>query len=858
MTIEAVLANVRYINPDPGDQIIIDSTLTMIYSANPEGRLLLEASANRDVLLYFINNLNGGNKGGLGTNTVKYDWDQLDNFLEISKTGTVFEPSIARVIGHELFHAVYAADDPEPANLTTVGAEYYGEAVDKENTLAGQLGDSNVRASYLAAIYRADLASIGASVGMSLTEGNQIGLAVVDPNTIKFNAIDVTDRTDRVLLIGLDGDDIINSGSGNDYLYGGEGIDVLSGSFGADKLYGNAGGDVFIGGLIFPGFTAASANDISTYHAEWNDGARDMFYGGAGNDTMLMASTSVTSEWIHKRQDGSINMSSDVYGLLKNLDIIDGSDTDYTLNAQGKGPTTSAFGYFSTTSNVIASALAAGPSFDGFGYSLASVSGAGNSGSRGAFGMKVDDAQFGSVMMIVADIGDYQMVIGGVTIASRDASAPGGSWTVFGTPSASAAAAFTNEVALTAIGDDILLAGNAQENIYGLSGNDTITAGVYGAGIDYFDGGSGTDIVNYTGASSNLIIKLYDPTLGEGNATGSGISTDFIVSIENVTGGTGNDDITGSDGANSLDGGVGTDTIHGGLGMDVLIGGSGIDRLYGEAGSDTYFVDNTSDVVSENAGEGTDIVNSMASYTLSANIEKLVLQGSALNGAGNDLANTITGNGQNNLLDGGTGGDTLIGGLGNDTYVADNMSDVLQETSGQGTDLVQSSVTFTLTSDFEDLTLTGTTAINGSGNALANTINGNNGVNTLAGGNGNDILYGRNGADSMTGGMGEDTLTGGMGADILTGGSGDVKDTFIFIAGGDNDIITDFQSGTGLDVIDLTAITAITDIADLKSATHLSFSTGDAIISWGGSGDQIKLTGITAAGQLYGNDFLFA
>ncbi|HCZ16815.1 MAG TPA: type I secretion protein, partial [Candidatus Accumulibacter sp.] len=80
------------------------------------------------------------------------------------------------------------------------------------------------------------------------------------------------------------------------------------------------------------------------------------------------------------------------------------------------------------------------------------------------------------------------------------------------------------------------------------------------------------------------------------------------------------------------------------------------------AGNDTYVIDNTGDVVTENAGEGADLVRSSVSYTLTANVENLTLTGtSALNGTGNTLNNVLTGNSGNNVLSGGTGADTLIG-----------------------------------------------------------------------------------------------------------------------------------------------------------------------------------------------------
>ena len=123
--------------------------------------------------------------------------------------------------------------------------------------------------------------------------------------------------------------------------------------------------------------------------------------------------------------------------------------------------------------------------------------------------------------------------------------------------------------------------------------------------------------------------------------------------------------------------------------------------------------------------------------------------------SGND---TLTGGAGNDILDGKAGIDTMIGGTGNDTYYVDNVKDVVTELASQGTDLVNSSITYTLGANVENLTLTGTAAINGTGNTLNNVISGNTGNNVLNGGAGDDIIYGREGNDTLNGGLGKDTF----------------------------------------------------------------------------------------------------
>ena len=129
---------------------------------------------------------------------------------------------------------------------------------------------------------------------------------------------------------------------------------------------------------------------------------------------------------------------------------------------------------------------------------------------------------------------------------------------------------------------------------------------------------------------------------------------------------------------------------------------------------------------------------------------------------GNSLANEIEGGAGTDTLDGGVGADVMWGGAGNDEYYVDNAGDQTNEaiTDATGTDLVYSSVTRTLGNYLENLTLTGTAAINGTGNALANTLTGNSAANTLSGGAGNDTLFGGAGSDILLAGDGDDWLFG--------------------------------------------------------------------------------------------------
>ena len=204
-----------------------------------------------------------------------------------------------------------------------------------------------------------------------------------------------------------------------------------------------------------------------------------------------------------------------------------------------------------------------------------------------------------------------------------------------------------------------------------------------------------------------------------------------------------------------------------------LIGGT-VTRISGGDGNDTYVVDKTADVlvVTEEVGEGTDLVRSTISYRLSQNVENLQLVGAGqLTGTGNDLDNVITGNSENNQLEGLDGNDNLIGAGGNDILLGGNGDDTLQDSLG------------------------------------ANNLFGGAGNDTMTSGIGEDQQFGGEGDDLMFAGGGDDLLVGGDGFDRMNGGTG--ADVFDFNAVDESstmqaDRIFDFENG--IDLIDLSDI----------------------------------------------------
>lgn len=183
---------------------------------------------------------------------------------------------------------------------------------------------------------------------------------------------------------------------------------------------------------------------------------------------------------------------------------------------------------------------------------------------------------------------------------------------------------------------------------------------------------------------------------------------------------------------------------------------------------------------------------------------------------GLDGADVLKGLGGNDTLDGGIGADTMYGGAGDDIYIVDNVGDKVNELANEGIDLVKASVSFTLGAYVENLLLTGTAAINGTGNSLANTLTGNSGNNILKGFAGNDILDGGAGADQLVGGTGMDTMTGGAGNDRFVFDDGDFSSKTSTGA----DVIVDFTAG---DKIDLGLVDAVSTSTPYNQPGDQSF-----------------------------------
>ncbi|WJN59968.1 hypothetical protein OH686_14530 [Pseudomonas sp. SO81] len=406
------------------------------------------------------------------------------------------------------------------------------------------------------------------------------------------------------------------------------------------------------------------------------------------------------------------------------------------------------------------------------------------------------------------------------------------------------------------------------ENLTGSDFSDTLAGN---SGNNTLNGAAGSDTVSYATATSAVHVSL---AISTAQVTGGG-GTDTLISIENLSGSAHNDRLTGDDAANKLSGGAGNDILNGGAGADKLIGGDG---------SDIYYVDSTSDVISETNANlsigGNDTVYSyLSEYTLGTNIENgRVLAGDTSSLIGNSLNNILYAGAGNNVLNGGAGSDTVSYLYASSAVTVTLASAAAQATGGSDSDMLIA---------IENLT----------GSSYNDSLTGDAADNTLSGGAGDDILNGRAGADKLIGGDGSDIyyvdnasdLVSETNASLSTGGSDTVYSYLSkytlganiengrIVAGGNasltgnslNNILyagagsNVLNGGTGSDSVSYLYASSAVTVTLASSAAQATGGSGSdtliAIESLIGSNYNDKLTGNSASNRLsggLGNDVL--
>lgn len=477
-------------------------------------------------------------------------------------------------------------------------------------------------------------------------------------------------------------------------------------------------------------------------------------------------------------------------------------------------------------------------------------------------------------------------------------------------------------------GNDNLLGQDGADYIDGGDGNDNVIDHD-GQNPDYFadtlHGGNGDDWVfagyldnAYGGSGFDTLILRLDYAPGALSADFSGLWSGATYTIAGAT-------IAGFEGFHWITGTAFDDVMVSGTpagrsselsglaGNDVLIGGAGTDYLtahgldLNDAWYDEVYGGNGDDVLSIGIGDHADggsgndrlvLDIGLSGTGLTLNFAALLALGSAsLAGASlisiedigrvsgsayNDVLNAatdtyatrlegrdgddtlVTGSGAN-TLDGGLGADHMTGGAGHDEYIVDNVGDVIVEYAGGGNDLVRSSLSHTLGSEVEQLILTGSAAIDGTGNGLDNNMFGNGVNNTLWGGAGTDSLSGEGGADILIGGAGRDFMSGGAGADEFVFANGD----FAGLNYTTSDRIHDFSQAQG-DRIRLDGVDAIAGGGDdafsfigaaaftgAAGQLRYAFVSGTTVVLGDTNGDGVEDLMITLTGThtLTGSDF---
>ena len=666
------------------------------------------------------------------------------------------------------------------------------------------------------------------------------GTGNAQDNTIYGNAY-------NNLLSGVGGNDVLNGGDGNDTLDGGNGSNVLDGGTGIDTvvyssnlstgitvdlatghttnvadLPGNTDTLVNIENVSGTDFADQIAGDAGS-NALFGNGGSDTLTGGAGNNTL----------------DGGTGTDTVDYSVATGAIDVNLAASRAANNGFGGNDT------LASLENVIGSAFA---------DSIESST----TGGDTLVGGGGDDAYWivgPSVSVVENPGGGNDRVISyvpsvtlGDNIERLMLSAAGGA--LNGTGNAQDNAIYGNVL------NNLLDGAGGNDTLLGSAGNDTLLGGagddklVGGAGNNSLDGGTETNTADYSAATSAIDVNLSarqaasngfggndrlaniqsvvgsafadsleSSAIGGDTLTGGGGDDAYwivgpsvsvveapgggndraISYVPNVTlgdnverlmlsaaggalNGTGNaqdNTIYGNVLNNLLDGAAGNDTLLSDAGNDTLIGGAGNNSLNGGAGVDTADYSASAGPIDVNLSSSRATQNGFGGTDVLAGMEVVI---------GSAFADSIESSG--------LGGDSLIGGLGNDTYWIVGPGVTVAENPGGGTDREISYVTnITMGANVETLSLSAAGgALNGTGNAQANTIYGNFLDNRLDGAGGNDTLRGAGGNDvyDFATNGGQDVIINGLPANPGPTGELDIG------AGVATDQIWLLQSGNDL------------------------------------------------------------
>ncbi|WP_027998190.1 beta strand repeat-containing protein [Sinorhizobium arboris] len=647
------------------------------------------------------------------------------------------------------------------------------------------------------------------------------------------------------ILIGTDLDDTISGFAGDDLIQGLGGADIINGGSGVDTadyrektagitvtLNGTSDAVVMVGGIAedilraIENIYGGSGDDVITGDTQNNlfrgGGGNDVLDGGDGNDTVdytdktasvvvTLAGSTPSTVFVNGVAEDTISNFENVYGGSGN-DILTGDDRNNVLRGE-----------------------AGNDILNGGSGDDALFGGAGNDTADGGDGVDTFDLREKTSSVVVQlnganaatvfvggvaedTIRNIENIVGGSADdtligdagANKLSGARGNDWLKGGDGADtldggedSDTADYSDKTAAIAVALNgskpvtVTVGGVAEdliakiENIVGGAGDDTIIGDAAtntfrgGLGADVLDGGAGSDTADFSDKTQSVVLALNGAA--DAVATVGGMAEDTVRNIENVIGGSGNDQFTGDAAANTFRGGLGADLLDGGAGSDtadysdktaslvvtlaganaatVFVGGvaedtlRNIENVIGGSGNDVFAGDGFQNLF--DGGAGSDTVDYSASakgiaVTLNGANDAKVIVGNAAedtlrnieNVTGSAVADVITGDLQANILIGGGGGDLLKGGGGQDII-----------DGGAGSD----------TADFSDKTAGVVLTLAGAANAIA-TVGGVaedtiRNIENIFGGAGADVLTGDGGSNTIRGGAGADTLDGGAGVD---------------------------------------------------------------------------------------------
>jgi Ca2+-binding RTX toxin-like protein len=629
-------------------------------------------------------------------------------------------------------------------------------------------------------------------------------------------------------MVGNAGSDTLTAGGGTDTLVAGSGLATLTGGAGNDTFIVNNASDVVqsssttasdtvqssanftlptnVNLLVLTGTSSLSATTNSGNDVVTGNAGSDTLTGTAGADTLIAGSGVDTLVGGTGNDSFIVNNTSDVVsvGGTHGADTVQAS-TNYTLSG-----------------NVTTLVLTGSANLSGTANSTGADSVVGNAGNDtltaeggrdtliAGSGLATLVGGSGGTVFVVNSTSDViQGVSSGVSnelVSSVNATLPtnvdtlelSGVGNLSGTGNSDA-----SNVLIANSGNDTLVAGSAATTLEGGVGQDTFVVNSTG------------DSIEAAASATNTVLSSISYTLP------SYITTLELTGSANLTG-------TGNTLADSIVGNAGHDTLTAGVGNDTLVAGTGLATLVGGVGNDTFVIDSTSDVIQGQVSGQYNTLVSSVTVTLPTNINALLLSGSGnLTGTANSANDTIGGNSGNDTLvagagndtlTGGAGVDTFIGGTGGATFVINNAADAIQNASSTSANSVLTSVSYTLPTNVNALTLIGPSNIAGTGNAASD---------TLTGGEGNDTLYAGSAADTLIGGTGSTTFVVNATGDVVQDGSSVASNTL--------QTSVSYTLPTDVNSLVLTGTAALTGTANSANDTLTSNSGVDTLVGAAGN-----------------------